>query len=82
MKAGKVKAPAESTPTNSAERVKRHRAILRARGMRLVSHWVPDTRKPEFVRQYRKQLVVLAANPEGAGFWKRVDKVRATEGWV
>jgi hypothetical protein len=76
---GAKKKPAAAS---SAERVQQHRAILRARGMRLVSRWVPDTRRPEFIRKYHAQLAALAANPEGAAFWKWMDHVRSTEGWV
>jgi hypothetical protein len=82
MKAEKAMISSKSTQTDSADRVKRHRAMMRARGMRIVSHWVPDTRKPDFLREYRAQLAALAANPEKAGFWRWMDKVRSTEGWV
>ncbi|MBS1822226.1 MAG: DUF3018 family protein [Acidobacteria bacterium] len=76
MKIGKIKTSIEPQQSDSAERVKLHRASLRARGMRLVS------RKPEFIRQYRKHLAVLRENPERPAFWKWMDQMQDTEGWV
>jgi len=62
--------------------VRRHREALRARGLRPVTRWVPDTRDPEFVKQYRAQIDVLAENPERTAFWEWMEQVSCTEGWV
>lgn len=43
--------------------VARHRARMRAAGMRPVQLWVPDTRSPAFVAQLRQQCQTLAADP-------------------
>jgi hypothetical protein len=37
------------------ERVQKHRAALRATGLRLTQIWVPDTRAPGFSEECRRQ---------------------------
>ncbi len=76
-------APKETT----RERVRKHREALRASGLRPVTRWVPDTRNPQFVAEYRRQALEIAessrANPEReAEFWKWAYSVQADEGWV
>jgi hypothetical protein len=56
--------------------------MLRAKGLRPVTRWVPDTRGPEFIQQYRAQRAVVAAKSEGHELWDWMDQVRSTEGWV
>lgn len=43
-----------------AERVAKHRAALRAKGMRLVQIWVPDPDNPAFIKEARRQSRLLA----------------------
>lgn len=43
-----------------AERVAKHRAALRAKGMRLVQIWVPDPDNPNFIREARREMRLLA----------------------
>ena len=60
---------------NTAERVQKSRDRMRARGMRLVQIWVPDTRAPGFAEELARQCQTLAvweATPEGReemAFW-------------
>lgn len=49
--------------TNS--RVRKHRLALRRAGLRPVQIWVPDTRRPEFPEQCRRQSL-LTARADGA----------------
>ena len=44
-----------------AERVRRRRDKLRASGLRPIQIWVPDTRRPGFAEECRRQSVVVAA---------------------
>jgi hypothetical protein len=41
------------------ERIQRHRANLRAAGLRPVQIWVPDTRRPGFAEECRRQSRLL-----------------------
>jgi len=45
-------------------KVARHRARLRAAGLRPVQFWVQDTRSPEYVRRLHEQCLSLDADPE------------------
>lgn len=51
---------AEKKKASARERVRKHRESLRARGLRPIQIWVPDTRKPGFAEEARRQC--LAAN--------------------
>jgi len=46
-------------------RVKRHRAALRAAGLRPIQIWVPDTRHPGFAEEARRQCAIVAAADAG-----------------
>ncbi|MGH1589974.1 antitoxin MazE family protein [Methylobacterium phyllosphaerae] len=47
-----------STPV--AERVRKRRDALRAAGLRPVQIWVPDTSRPGFVEECRRQSLLVA----------------------
>ena len=46
--------------TSVAARVQKRRAALRAAGLRPVQIWVPDTRRPGFAEECRRQAQVIA----------------------
>ncbi|AFK63880.1 hypothetical protein TKWG_20780 [Advenella kashmirensis WT001] len=41
-------------------RVQKHRQNLRAAGLRPVQIWVPDTRRPDFEQECRRQCRIVA----------------------
>lgn len=45
---------------NINERVKKHRQALRMAGLRPVQIWVPDTRRPDFDEECRRQSRLAA----------------------
>ena len=47
-------------PTPVTERVRKRRAALRAAGLRPLQIWVPDTRRPGFIEECRRQSQVVA----------------------
>ena len=47
-----------STHVNA--RVQKHRDALRMAGLRLVQIWVPDTRRPDFAEECRRQCLLVA----------------------
>jgi len=51
----------------------RHRARMRAAGLRPVQFWVPDTRNPEFAAEVRRQCQSLK------GLKTETDVLRFTE---
>jgi hypothetical protein len=44
------------------DRVRGHRARLRAQGLRPVQIWVPDVHSPEFAREAERQSALIAAS--------------------
>ncbi len=52
-----------TTPVNA--RVRKHRDQLRHAGLRPVQIWVPDTRRPGFAEECRRQSRLVAAADAG-----------------
>ena len=48
-----------------SDRVQKHRAGLRAAGLRPVQIWVPDIRRPGFAEDCRRQSLLVAAADGG-----------------
>jgi hypothetical protein len=44
-----------------SQRVKKRRDALRAAGLRPIQIWVPDTRRPGFAEECRRQSLIVAA---------------------
>jgi hypothetical protein len=55
--------PRKARPLTSREKVRAHRARLRAQGLRPITIWVPDTRSTEFLREARRQARLIARSP-------------------
>jgi hypothetical protein len=62
MKSAKLK----PRPKSSREKVRAHRARLRAAGLRPVQIWIPDTRSAAFAREAHRESVNLANSPTAA----------------
>lgn len=67
--------------TNVAERVQKHRAGLRAAGLRPVQIWVPDTRRSGFAEECRRQSLALHGDPQEAETMGWLEAAADTEGW-
>lgn len=70
-------------PNSVSERVQKHRDSLRAAGLRPVQIWVPDTRRPGFADECRRQAALVAkadaTDPELTAFMD--DALAELEGW-
>jgi hypothetical protein len=58
--------PTKPRPKSSREKVRRHRAQLRAQGLRPIQFWVPDVRSPAFKAEARRQSRNVAESPTAA----------------
>lgn len=67
--------------TNVAERVQKHRAGLRAAGLRPVQIWVPDTRRSGFADECRRQSLALRGDSQEADTLDWLEAAADTEGW-
>jgi hypothetical protein len=68
-------------PTPVPERVRRHRAGLRAAGLRPVQIWVPDTRRDGFAAECRRQSRLLRDDPQEREVLDWLEAAADTEGW-
>ena len=59
-------------PASNAERARKRRAALREAGLRPVQIWVPDSRRPGFDEECRRQAALIGtanrADPELMAF--------------
>ena len=56
-----------TTPTSSPssrDKVRAHRKRLREQGLRPLQIWVPNVRSPEFVKEARRQSLVVARSAQ------------------
>ncbi len=65
-------------------RVQKHRDALRMAGLRPVQIWVPDTRRPDFAEECRRQCRIAAqADTADAPLRQLMDDALAdVEGWA
>lgn len=70
----KRKAGARKTAT-SRDKVRSHRARLRAQGLRPIQIWVPDTRSPRFAAEARRQSRLIAESAQEADDQAFVDSI-------
>jgi hypothetical protein len=64
-----------STIKPSRNKVREHRARLRAQGLRPVQIWVPDVRSPAFLAEAHRQSVAVAASAHAAEDQAFIDSV-------
>jgi hypothetical protein len=66
------------------QRVQKHRNALRKAGLRPVQIWVPDTRRPDFAEECRRQcLLVAQADSADAAMQQFMDNALAdVDGWT
>ncbi|MDR3554216.1 MAG: antitoxin MazE family protein [Syntrophobacteraceae bacterium] len=64
-----------------AERVRKHREKLRRAGLRPIQIWVPDTRRPGFAEECRRQSLALQNDPHETEIMSWIEEVTDTEGW-
>ena len=64
-----------SKPRPSRDKVREHRARLRAQGLRPIQVWVPDVRAPSFRAEAHRQSRVAAASGHAAADQAFIDAV-------
>jgi hypothetical protein len=73
--------PNLKTPASkpSREKVREHRARLRAQGLRPIQIWVPDVRSPEFAAEAHRQSLAAAVSTHAKEDQDFVDAVSDLE---
>lgn len=62
-KRASAKAGAKRRALTAREKMRAYRARMRARGFKLVQTWVPDTSRPGFAEEIRRQLLLIKDSP-------------------
>ena len=68
-------------PSSVVRRVKNYRDKLHAAGLRPLQIWVPDTRRPGFAEECRRQSLSLRNDPAEQEIAGWLESVADTEGW-
>ncbi len=63
------------------ERVHKHRKKLRKEGMRPIQIWVPDTRRPDFAEECKRQSRRVERDPQEKELLEFLDEASDREGW-
>jgi hypothetical protein len=63
------------------ERVQKHRAGLRAAGLRPVQIWIPDTRREDFVQECRRQSELVRDDFNEADTLNWLEAAADVRGW-
>jgi len=69
---------------NVNARVQKHREALRQAGLRPVQLWVPDTRRPDFLEECRRQTHLVGLADQGEPDLPDLmdDALADVEGWT
>ena len=67
--------------SNTSERVRKHRNALRAAGLRPTQIWVPDTRRPGFAEECRRQSLRLIDDQHEIDTLHWLDRVADRDDW-
>jgi len=67
--------------SSTAERVQKHRNALRAAGLRPIQIWVPDTRRPGFAEECRRQSLLLIDDQHELETLRWLDRVADRDDW-
>lgn len=69
------------TATHVNARVQKHRDALRAAGLRPIQIWVPDTRRPGFAEECRRQSLIVRNDPQEKETMDWLEAAADTVGW-
>lgn len=64
-----------SPPRSSRDRMRAHRARLRAQGLRRIEMWVPDVSSPEFKAEAHRQSLLTASSAMEPGDQAFIDAI-------
>jgi hypothetical protein len=68
-------------PSSVVRRVRNYRDKLHAAGLRPLQIWVPDTRRPGFAEECRRQSLSVRTDPAEREISDWLEKAADAEGW-
>lgn len=70
-----------SSRSNTEDNLRRYRERMRAKGLRQIQLWVPDTRSPAFAAECRRQSLLVAGDPAEQAIMGALEAQQDTESW-
>jgi hypothetical protein len=70
-----------SDRASTHDNVRRYRERMRAKGLRQIQLWVPDTRSPVFAAECRRQSLLVVDDPAEQAIMDELETLQDTEGW-
>lgn len=67
--------------TTTSARVQKHRIALREAGLRPLQIWVPDTRRPGFAEECRRQSLLIQNDAAEQDALNWLESVANHDGW-
>jgi hypothetical protein len=68
--------------SNTSERVRKQRKLLRSAGLRPIQIWVPDTRRPGFAEECRRQSLLLIDDRPELDTLRWLDQIADRDDWT
>jgi hypothetical protein len=81
MASRRPKTRSKPKPKSSRDKVRAHRAKLRAQGLRPIQFWVPDVESPEFAAEAHRQSLLIANSPHAKEDQDFVDSISWFTTW-
>lgn len=66
--------------SSGAERVRKHRAKMKAMGLRPVTLWLPDTSTPEFKAEIAREIAIINASEDEKRILEELSEIEI-DGW-
>jgi hypothetical protein len=70
-----------SSRARTHDNVRRYRERMRAKGLRQIQLWVPDTRSPAFAAECRRQSLLVAGDPAEELVMDELETLQDTAAW-
>ena len=67
--------------SSTRDNVRRYRERMRAKGLRQIQLWVPDTRSTVFAAEYRRQSLLVAGDAAEQAIMDELEALQDTQGW-
>lgn len=67
--------------SSGRDNVRRYRERMRAKGLRQIQLWVPDTRSTAFAAECRRQSLLIAGDAVERAIMDELEALQDTEGW-
>jgi hypothetical protein len=78
---GRKRRPVKPAAARGNARVRKHRAKLRAAGLKPIQIWVPDITRPGFAEECRRQSLLVRDHPQEKEMLTEIEATTDFESW-